>query len=106
MKTDGAQAGNRNREHETETEKTKGENEMRTNETRTERTREAAQLAYRIERELRSIAPWDFADIEDADPDYLRTWTNDILSGNADYMVSSLEQTESISYLAEQIKAF
>ena len=72
----------------------------------TQRTREAARLAYRIERELRSIAPWDFGDIEEADPDYLRTWTNDILTGNADYMVSSLEQTESISYLAEQIKAF
>ena len=72
----------------------------------TQRTRAAARIAHRIERELKSLAPWDFSDIEEADPDYLRTWTNDILSGNADYMVSSLEQTESISYLAEQIKAF
>lgn len=72
----------------------------------TQRTREAARLAYRIERELRSIAPWDFSDIEEADPDYLRTWTNDILTGNAGYMIESLEDTECISYLAEQIKAF
>ena len=80
---------------------------MRTNETRAHKsTRKAARIAYRIARELKSLAPWDFSDIEEADPDYLRTWTNDILTGNADYMVSSLEQTESISYLAEQIKAF
>lgn len=72
----------------------------------TKRTREAARLAHRIERELKSLAPWDFGDIEDADPDYIRTWTNDILSGNADYMIESLEDTDCISYLAEQIREF
>ena len=80
---------------------------MRTNETRAHKsTRKAARIAYRIARELKSLAPWDFADIEDADPDYIRTWTRDILNGEAEYMAASLEDTDCISYLAKQIREF